>query len=81
MSVALITHKKITTTLAKAKETRMVVEKLVTRARRAAALENREAFTPAARCLRSCATVQQYRCCSETSLRRLAPGPGAIRGW
>jgi large subunit ribosomal protein L17 len=35
LSVALITHKKITTTMAKAKETRMVVEKLITRAKRA----------------------------------------------
>ncbi|HEY6951603.1 MAG TPA: L17 family ribosomal protein, partial [Bacteroidota bacterium] len=30
LSVALITHKKIRTTVAKAKETRMVVEKLIT---------------------------------------------------
>lgn len=35
LSVALISHKKIKTTVAKAKEARMVVEKLVTRAKRA----------------------------------------------
>ncbi len=39
LSNAIIAHKRITTTLAKAKETRMVVEKLVTRAKRAVAGE------------------------------------------
>jgi len=39
LSVALFTHKKIRTTVAKAKETRMVVEKLITRAKRAVAGE------------------------------------------
>jgi len=39
LSVALITHKKIRTTVAKAKETRMVVERLITRAKRAVARE------------------------------------------
>ncbi len=39
LSVALITHKKIRTTVAKAKETRRVVEKLITRAKNAVARE------------------------------------------
>jgi large subunit ribosomal protein L17 len=39
LSVALILHKKIRTTTAKAKEARMVVEKLITRAKRAVAKE------------------------------------------
>jgi large subunit ribosomal protein L17 len=39
LSVALIIHKKIRTTVAKAKETRMVVEKLITRAKRAVVKE------------------------------------------
>ncbi len=40
LSVALITHKKIRTTVAKAKETRRVVEKLITRAKNAVARES-----------------------------------------
>ena len=41
LSTALLKHKKIRTTLAKAKETRMFVEKLITRAKRAYTLEGR----------------------------------------
>jgi len=37
LSTALLRHKRITTTIAKARETRMVVEKLITRAKNAAA--------------------------------------------
>ena len=39
LSTALLRHKKIRTTVAKAKETRMVVEKLITRAKNAVAAE------------------------------------------
>jgi large subunit ribosomal protein L17 len=40
LSTALLRHKRITTTIAKARETRMVVEKLITRAKNAAALKD-----------------------------------------
>jgi large subunit ribosomal protein L17 len=43
LSTALLRHKRITTTLAKAKETRVVVERLITRARRASAKTDRPA--------------------------------------
>jgi len=39
LSTALLRHKKIRTTVAKAKETRMIVEKLITRAKNAALAE------------------------------------------
>ncbi|MDE3058954.1 MAG: 50S ribosomal protein L17 [Bacteroidota bacterium] len=40
LSTALLRHKKIRTTVAKAKETRMVVERIITRAKRAVAKES-----------------------------------------
>lgn len=42
LSVAIIKHKRITTTVAKAKEARMVVERLITRAKNAVAEETSE---------------------------------------
>jgi large subunit ribosomal protein L17 len=43
LATSLLRHKRITTTVAKAKETRMVVEKMITRARRATLLPLKDA--------------------------------------
>jgi large subunit ribosomal protein L17 len=49
LSTALLQHKRITTTLAKAKETRVLVEKLITKAKRASAQADKPAVAIHAR--------------------------------
>jgi large subunit ribosomal protein L17 len=49
LSTALLRHKRIMTTVAKAKETRMVVEKLITRAKNASAREDAPAIAISSR--------------------------------
>lgn len=49
LSTSVLRHKKVTTTLAKAKEARMVVEKIITRAKKANVNENKAAGVHARR--------------------------------
>lgn len=49
LSTSLLRHKRVTTTLAKAKEARMLVDKLITKAKRANANENKAAGVHARR--------------------------------
>ncbi len=78
LSTALLRHKRITTTLAKAKETRVVVEKLITRARRALAQTDRPAVAiharrQTARLIRDRSVVAEL---FSTILEKVADRPG-----
>jgi large subunit ribosomal protein L17 len=64
LSTALLQHKRITTTVAKAKETRMVVEKIITRAKNAVAAKE---SAPAAESSR----LQQFRSAAGHARRQI----------
>lgn len=71
LAAALLRHKRITTTVTKAKETRMVVEKLITRAKNAVARKNGDAGAVSTSAKPASARGQQFEAASGHARREV----------